>query len=70
MAESYNIEEIVQTVLSRMAAISQGVSELRTVTSLDGLVSLPALTSSKKEVVDAPLTLLSKPAMDAAAAVQ
>lgn len=57
-------EAIVKDVLNRIKASSQGVSELETVSSLNGVNSLPAMQGSK--VVVAPVSLLSKPATDAA----
>ena len=65
MAMTYEEKEaIVKDVLNRIKASSQGVSELETVSSLNGVNSLPAMQGSK--VVVAPVSLLSKPATDAA----
>lgn len=55
-------------VLQELQAESQDVGELQPVDSLDGLQSLPALRG--KELVSAPVSLLSKPAQDAAAAAE
>lgn len=57
-------EAIVKDVLNQVKANSQGVSELETVSSLTGVNSLPAMQGSKVVVV--PVSLLSKPATDAA----
>lgn len=54
-----------QEMLNAIKAESQSVDELQEVTSLDGIKSLPAIRGT--EVVAAPITLLSKPATDAAA---
>jgi hypothetical protein len=56
---------IVQDVLNEIQTNSQSVDELEQVTSLDNLTSLPAMKGEK--LVAAPLSLLSKPATDAAA---
>lgn len=57
--------QIVQEVLTKIKASSQGVNELEEVTTLDGVKSLPAMKGDK--VVSAPVSLLGKPATDAAA---
>ena len=54
-----------QEILNAIKAESQSVDELVEVSSLDNIKSLPALRGS--ELVSAPLTLLRKPADDAAA---
>ena len=51
-------------LLNAIKAESQSVDELTQVTSLDGIVSLPAIRGN--EVVSAPVSLLRKPAEDAA----
>ncbi len=51
-------------LLNAIKAESQSVDELAQVTSLDGIVSLPAIRGT--EVVSAPVSLLRKPAEDAA----
>lgn len=56
--------ELKQEVLNQIKAESQGVDELETVTTLDGINSLPAMRGT--DVVSAPLSLLRKPAEDAA----
>lgn len=56
--------EELQQILNALKADSNDVSDLDTVTSLDGLVSLPALKG--EQLVNAPITLLRKPAEDAA----
>lgn len=58
-------KQIVQEVLTQIKASSQGVNELEEVTTLDGVKSLPAMKGDK--VVAAPVSLLGKPATDAAA---
>lgn len=55
---------LVNEVLNRIKAESQSVDGLETVSTLSGITSLPALRGT--DVVSAPLTLLSKPADDAA----
>ncbi|MEY8684837.1 hypothetical protein AB9N12_01405 [Bacteroides sp. AN502(2024)] len=57
--------ELKKDILNAIKAESQGVDELAEVTSLDNVKSLPALRGN--EVVSAPLSLLGKPATDAAA---
>lgn len=54
-----------QELLNAMKAESQSVDNLEVVTSLDGVKSLPAVRG--EELVAAPLSLLGKPAQDAAA---
>ena len=51
-------------LLNAIKAESQSVDELTQATSLDGIVSLPAIR--RNEVVSAPVSLLRKPAEDAA----
>ena len=58
-------KELVQDVVNQIKTDSQSVDELEAVSTLDGVVSLPAMRG--KTVVSAPLKLLSKPAEDAAA---
>ena len=60
----YNVDELSELVKADILAESQGVGEVPVVTSLSGINSLPALRGN--EVVEAPLSLLSKPAEDAA----
>ena len=57
--------ELKNDILNAIKAESQSVDELVEVSSLDNIKSLPALRGS--ELVSAPLTLLRKPADDAAA---
>ena len=57
-------KSVVQDVLNQIKTDSQSVDELEQVTSLDNLTSLPAMQGEK--LVTAPLSLLSKPAEDAA----
>jgi len=56
--------ELKQEIINQLKSESQSVDELPKVSSLDGITSLPAMRGT--EVVEAPLTLLSKPATDAA----
>lgn len=56
--------ELKKDILNAIKAESQGVDELTEVTSLDNIKSLPALRGN--ELVSAPLSLLGKPAEDAA----
>ena len=57
--------ELVQDVVNQIKTDSQSVDKLETVSTLDGVVSLPAMRG--ETVVSAPVKLLSKPAEDAAA---
>ena len=58
-------KELVQDVLNSIKTDSQSVDELEQVTSLDNVKSLPAMQG--ENLVTAPISLLSKPATDAAA---
>lgn len=58
-------EEMVQEVLDRVLQSSTGVEDLETVTSLNGVKSLPGEKDGK--MVNVPLELIGKPASDAAA---
>lgn len=57
--------EIKQAVLDEIKTESNDITEVETVSSLDGVTGLPAMQGEK--LVTAPLSLLSKPATDAAA---
>lgn len=57
--------EIKQAVLDEIKTESSDITEVETVSSLDGVTGLPAMQGEK--LVTAPLSLLSKPATDAAA---
>lgn len=57
-------KELVQDVVNQIKTDSHSVDELETVSTLDGVVSLPAMRG--ETVVSAPVKLLSKPAEDAA----
>ena len=57
--------ELKNDILNAIKAESQGVDELAEVTSLDNIKSLPALRGT--ELVTAPISLLGKPATEAAA---
>lgn len=67
--DSTQFNQLVQEVREALLAGSQGVGEVEIVKSLDNIVSLPALRliGQSETVVEAPLTLLSLPAVDAAA---
>lgn len=58
-------KEIKQAVPDEIKAESNDITEIETVSTLDGLTGLPAMQGEK--LVTAPLSLLSKPATDAAA---
>ena len=58
-------QEDIQQVLNAIKAESQGVQELETVDSLNGVNSLPGVKGEK--LVNVPMELLQKPATDAAA---
>jgi len=55
----------IQQVIQALKSDAQGVEELKEVTSLEGVSSLPAMKGG--EMVKAPLTLLQEPAKQAAA---
>lgn len=57
--------ELKQDILNQIKSESQSCDELETVSTLDGVTSLPALRGT--DVVSAPIALLRKPAEDAAA---
>lgn len=57
-------EEEKQELLNAIRQESTGIDELETAGSLDGLTSLPAMSGDR--LVRAPISLLSKPAADAA----
>ena len=61
-------KELVQNVVNQIKTASQSVDELEAVSTLDGVVSLPAMRG--ETAVSVPLKLLSKPAEDAAAAAK
>ena len=58
-------QDIIRDVLDAIQSSSQSVDELPVVSSLDNITSLPAMRG--EELVSAPITLLSQPAIDAAA---
>ena len=58
-------QELKQEVINQIKSESQSVTELQEVTSLDGVKTLPAMRGT--ELVSAPVSLLGKPALDAAA---
>ena len=58
-------QELKRDILNTIKSESQGVAELEEVTSLDGVKTLPAMRGT--ELVSAPVSLLGKPAIDAAA---
>lgn len=63
--DATQLEQIAQRVAEIIKANSQGVGDLPVVSSLAGINSLPGLKNGT-EVVEAPLSLLSKVAEDAA----
>lgn len=67
--DATQLEQIAQRVAEILKANSQGVGELPVVSSLAGINSLPALKNGV-EVVEAPISLLSKVADDAAQEVR
>lgn len=64
MAEKIDKAQIVQEVLGEVKDASTSVEDLNTVSSLSGVKSLPAIKG--EELVNVPISLLSKPAEDAA----
>lgn len=66
MAEEINKDQLVQEVLGEVKDASTGIEDLNTVSSLEGVKSLPAMKG--EELVNVPVGLLSKPAEDAAKA--
>ena len=58
-------QELKQDILTAIKSESQSVTELEEVTTLDGVKTLPAMRGT--ELVVAPVSLLGKPATDAAA---
>lgn len=63
-SDSVQMEQLVKEVTQAIQSNSQGVGEIPVVSSLAGINSLPALQGDN--VVEAPLSLLSKVAEDAA----
>jgi len=59
-------QEDKKEIINAIKAESTGIDELTVATSLDGVMTLPAIRGT--EVVSVPVALLSKPAVDAAAA--
>ena len=59
-------QQLKNEIINQLKSESQSVDELETVETLDGINTLPAMRGS--EVVSAPITLLRKPAEEAAAA--
>ena len=57
-------QDIIRNVLDAIQSSSQSVDELPVVSSLDSITSLPAMRG--EELVSAPITLLSQPAIEAA----
>lgn len=58
-------QELKQEIITQIESESQNVTELKEVSSLDNVKTLPALRGT--ELVSAPVSLLGKPATDAAA---
>ncbi|MCC8146120.1 MAG: CotH kinase family protein, partial [Bacteroidales bacterium] len=65
---SEEIKTIVNQVKEQLKSDSTGVNELKTVTSITGIQSLPSYRkqNNQEEVVLVPITLLAQPALDAA----
>lgn len=61
-------EELVQEVLDRVLQSSTGVEDMETVTSLDGVKSLPA--EKNGQMVNVPLELIGRPAKEAAVSAE
>ena len=61
-------QDLKRDIISQIKSESQGVNELQEVSSLDGVKTLPAMRG--EELVTAPISLLGKPASDAAAQAQ
>lgn len=66
MAEEINKDQLVQEVLGEVKDASTGIEDLNTVSSLTGVKSLPAMKGD--ELVNVPISLLSKASEDAAKA--
>lgn len=63
--ENEQFEKLVSEVKAELLSQSQGVGDVEVVDSLDGINSLPSLKNGN-QVVEAPLSLLSAPATEAA----
>ena len=61
-------QDLKRDIISQIKSESQGVNELQEVSSLAGVKTLPAMRG--EELVTAPISLLGKPATDAAAQAQ
>ena len=61
-------DELIQEVVNEITTQSTSIDELKTVTSLDQIESLPAYKKNSTELVKVPIPLISKPAIDAAVA--
>lgn len=61
-------QDLKQDILSQIKSESQSVTELQEVQSLDGVKTLPAMRG--EELVTVPISLLGKPAIDAAVQAQ
>lgn len=57
-------QELKQEIITQIKSESQDVTELEQVSSLDGINTLPAMRGTT--LVTAPVSLLGKPATDAA----
>lgn len=66
MAEEFDKDQLVQEVLGEVKDASTGIEDLNTVSSLEGVKSLPAMKG--EELVNVPIGLLSKPSEEAAKA--
>lgn len=65
MEGNTSVEQVVQKVLEEMKRTSISIEDLETVTSLEGVNSLPA--QKGEELVNVPLEIFREPALEAAA---
>lgn len=63
--DNAQFEQLVEEVKAKLLEQSQGVGDVEVVDSLEGINSLPSLKNGNR-VVEAPLSLLSAPAIEAA----
>ena len=60
-------QEIIQDVINEIVTQSTSIDELPPAESISNVESLPAYKRGTSELVSVPLSLISKPAVDAAA---